>query len=846
MSETLRFDLLANDRASAVFDKVGKAAGDTESRFSKVGKGLATVGKVAATGLAVGVGAGAVALGKMVGEARESERVGKLTESIIKSTGGAAKVSAAQVGALATSISNKTGVDDEAIQSGSNLLLTFKNVRNEVGKGNKIFDEATQAAVDLSAAGFGSIEGSSKMLGKALNDPIAGISALGRAGVTFSEDQKAAIKAMVESGDVLGAQNAILTEVQSQVGGAAAATGTAMDKMKTSMGNLGETIGASLLPLVDKGAEVGAKFIGGLQAAFQSGGLGAALSYVGQQIGAMLPVIRAKLMEWGSAFVEWIGPRIPPMLAKLGELAQSLATWATGTALPWLAQALVRWGKAFVEWIGPMIPPALTALGAAAGRLFDWLLSTGLPRLLSNLRRWGEAFVKWIAPMIPPALAAPGGLLARLVGWILSEGLPKLAGALVRLGVELVQWIGPMIPKAIAALAVLGARLVGWVVSEGIPTLAAKMLTMGVRALEGLKDGAVNGFQAVLSWLGGLGGKIAAGVGSLAMTLFTAGTDLVRGMINGIRAMAGQVMAEARNLAANAVAAIKDKLKIFSPSKVTYQLGEFFGEGMAVGIKNRASVVAKAAGALAAKAADKLRGLKQQAAQIAEGVASAMTGALDVGALGGPLHASTPSASDVERAQIAVARAQERVSNPGEGASALDQQEAALALRDAESQLAAIQAQVAGGNQSVSDQLAQFASQSASFAQSLATAAAAGVNSGLIAQVAALGPMQGAMAAQALAAMDAAQVASANASMAAVEGFGNQLGQTVLTTTSLPDEIAKQQGILDTLKAIDAKLDGGGSITINVTGGADADAVVAAIRRYIKRNGKLRGVAATD
>ena len=77
MSETLRFDLLANDRASGVFDKVGKSASDTESRFSKVSKGLVTVGKIAATGLAAGIGAGAVALGKFVGEARESERVGK-------------------------------------------------------------------------------------------------------------------------------------------------------------------------------------------------------------------------------------------------------------------------------------------------------------------------------------------------------------------------------------------------------------------------------------------------------------------------------------------------------------------------------------------------------------------------------------------------------------------------------------------------------------------------------------------------------------------------------------------------------------------------------------------------
>lgn len=791
MSETLRFDLLANDRASAVFSKVGQSASDTESRFSKVSSGLATVGKVAAIGLAGGIAAGTVALGKMVGEARESERVGKLTESVIKATGGAAKVTAAQVGALATSISNKTGVDDEAIQSGSNLLLTFKNVRNEAGKGNKVFNEATQAAVDLSAAGFGSIEGSSKMLGKALNDPIAGISALGRAGVTFSEDQKSAIKAMVESGDTLGAQNAILAEVQSQVGGAAAATGTATDKMKTSFGNLGEAIGTSFLPLVDKASEVGAKFLGGLTSAFQSGGIGAAVGYIGQQISAALPVIQAKLLEWGKAFIDWIGPMIPPMLAKLGDLVVSLGTWLYGTAYPRILQALVQWGKAFVEWIGPMIPPALSALGAGVGRLFDWLISTGLPRLLSNLRKWGTAFVEWVAPMIPPALAALAGLGARLIGWVLTDALPKLAGALVRLGLELVQWIGPMIPRAVAALAGLGARLVAWVVTDGIPTLAGKMLTMGTRALDSLHDGAVNGFQSLLGWLGGLGAKIISGIGSMGTLLVGVGQDLVRGMINGIKALAGQVAQVARDMAADAIAAIKDKLSIFSPSRVTYQLGEFFAQGMANGIKNRSKVVAEATKALAEKALEKLQGLKAEAAQITNGVADSMRGGLDLGSLGKVNEDGTQS--------------------------------------------------------SVTGQLADFASQSGQFAQALATAAANGLNSDLIAKVANLGPTQGLTAAQALAAMDAAQVASANASLDAVDKYAAQLGQTVLTTTSLPDDIARAQGTLDALLAIREDLKNNPqNISFTINDATDPDAVVAAIRKYIKRNGKLRGVAAKD
>ena len=247
---------------------MGKLQGQVAPAFASVGdEGGKTIGKGITGGLGgIAAGAGkllapigaalaAVEVGKFFGDAiegaRESEKVAKTTEAVIKSTGGAAKVTADQVGELAGSLAAKTGVDDEVIQSGANLLLTFKNVRNEVGEGNNVFDRATKAAVDMSAAGFGSVEGASKTLGKALNDPLKGISALSRAGVTFSEDQKKAIEKMVETGDVLGAQKMIMQEVESQVGGVAEANGLASEKMAVAWGNFQEDIGAKILPVLD-------------------------------------------------------------------------------------------------------------------------------------------------------------------------------------------------------------------------------------------------------------------------------------------------------------------------------------------------------------------------------------------------------------------------------------------------------------------------------------------------------------------------------------------------------------------------------------------------------------------
>lgn len=297
-SLALAFDILARDKsATSTFNKVG----DSAEKAGKKGMGFGTAIKGA-----MGVAAGAIAaagIGRLItdaiGEAREAQKVGALTAQVIKTTGGAAKISAKQVGDLAEAISNKSGVDDEAVQTGANLLLTFKNVRNEAGKGSDVFNRATQAAVDLSAAGFGSVDGAAKMLGKALNDPLKGISALGRAGVTFTAGQKKQIEAMVKAGDVLGAQKIIMGEVESQVGGAAAASATAGEKMAVAWGNFKEQIGEKLLPILDRFATW-----------FVSQGLPALERFGGW--------LQEKVMPPLSRFGEWFTTKGLPAVQKFG------------------------------------------------------------------------------------------------------------------------------------------------------------------------------------------------------------------------------------------------------------------------------------------------------------------------------------------------------------------------------------------------------------------------------------------------------------------------------------------------------------------------------------------------
>ena len=141
-----------------------------------------------------------------------------------------------------------TAVDAEVIKLTQAKLATFKNLAATVDTAGGAFDRATVAALDMAAAGFGTAEGNAVQLGKALEDPIKGINALTKSGITFTEEEKKKIETMVKSGDILSAQTMILEAIEKQVGGTAEATATGSAKMALALGNVSEAIGAALLP----------------------------------------------------------------------------------------------------------------------------------------------------------------------------------------------------------------------------------------------------------------------------------------------------------------------------------------------------------------------------------------------------------------------------------------------------------------------------------------------------------------------------------------------------------------------------------------------------------------------
>jgi hypothetical protein len=235
--------------------RLNKANKEAESGLKKLGDGFKKFGKAAAVGAAA-AGVAAVAVGKKLFDAAEAAgtanaRIETIAESM-DLFGDEAGVVSGRLVKLAEDQAKLTGVSRGTIKETSALLLTFGEVAKSADEVGGVFDRAQEAALDLAAAGFGSATGNAQQLGKALNDPIRGLTALTRSGVTFTDEERERIKVLQESNRLGEAQELVLEAIEKQVGGTAAATANASDRIRESFGVLVDQVALALAPTFEK------------------------------------------------------------------------------------------------------------------------------------------------------------------------------------------------------------------------------------------------------------------------------------------------------------------------------------------------------------------------------------------------------------------------------------------------------------------------------------------------------------------------------------------------------------------------------------------------------------------
>ena len=239
--KTLSVKLSLNDK------QFQSALRKSTNRMKKFGKSMQRTGQTLTRSLTLPI----IALGAVSVKAfdEQAQAIAQV-EAGLESTGEAAGFTSEQLQKMASDLQTKTLFgDEEILKNATAQLLTFTNIAGEQ------FARTQIAALNLATRLDGDLKSASIQLGKALNDPIANLSALSRSGIQFSEEQKKVIKELAETNRLAEAQTIILNELETQYGGAAEAAAEAgaggFKQLQNALMDVSEEFGAIIIEGID-------------------------------------------------------------------------------------------------------------------------------------------------------------------------------------------------------------------------------------------------------------------------------------------------------------------------------------------------------------------------------------------------------------------------------------------------------------------------------------------------------------------------------------------------------------------------------------------------------------------
>ncbi len=491
------------------------------------GGGSAAVAGIGGAGMVVGAAAIAsvYAAGRAAtfaaGEYTEAARTMAATNAVLRSTGRVANVTASDVDRLADSISRAAGVDDELVAQGANMLLTFTQVRNEAGRGNKVFDRTARAAVDMSAAFKAAgksmeISDASIQLGKALNDPVKGYTRLQRIGVTFSRSQVKQIEAFDKVGNRLGAQKVILREIEKEFGGAARATAQPIDHLRVSIGNLGEALGGLAAPVVNKGITAVTNFLNQVTSGKGKGGQLART--LGQTARDIAGVASGRTeVRGGVAFDDKDGDGLKT--ARSATTAEKVAQRARDIAKQ-VAQSAREAGRQLIDAFRPALPffqnvllPLLVGIGKGV-----MMSVVAAFKVLVPVIKGVATVLGWLGQKAKPLKGVFEGI-GTVIGFVISGPILKALGAIPKLGIVFkllavpIKALGALLRPVFALVGKLGPAfsLAGRVIG--------KVAGVAGRALRTWVGAHINAAKAVVGAVAPVAGRVGSAIGRVASAI---------------------------------------------------------------------------------------------------------------------------------------------------------------------------------------------------------------------------------------------------------------------------------------------------------------------------------------
>ena len=221
---------------------IKRMVGSTKKAKSSFG-GL----KTAAVALFAVLGSRAILRRIITAVSEQEESIAQLRAGL-ESTNSVSGQTVKSIRDVAAEMQRTTRFSNEAVEGIAGIGLSFTNISGDV------FPRFLRVSADVATRMGTGLRDTAVQLAKALNDPIANLGALSRAGIQFSKEQKETIKTLVESNKTMEAQNLILNELERQYRGSAAAAkdtlGGSVEGLKNNMDDLTKAIGQALAPML--------------------------------------------------------------------------------------------------------------------------------------------------------------------------------------------------------------------------------------------------------------------------------------------------------------------------------------------------------------------------------------------------------------------------------------------------------------------------------------------------------------------------------------------------------------------------------------------------------------------
>lgn len=403
----LRADLSASVAAfEADLGQAAKAVEAFGKRASAISQSLTDVG----ARMSLAITAPFIALSfRATQGAKDAANASGQVQAALDSMGGASGKTLEELQALSLELRGLSTFDDDDIMTKSTAnLLTFGNVAGQV------FDRASKAILDVSARLGNDLQASTMLVGKALNDPIRGLTQLRRVGIQFTAAQEDTVKKMVETNRLAEAQGVLLGELERQFGGAAAAQRQAdvwanlRDVWRDVEGVLERIVTTVLPPMIGVLERLGTAFVG-LSEPMQNMIVGAVA--VAAALGPLLVGLGLAMQALAGLAPLWAA--FSGAVAKAG-LAAGITD--AGVAM----RALTTFLGPFAKIIAVVIASAWAFRGAFS-EAFGYLVTQFQTQVWPALQRMGQAFGELFSAIDDLLTSGPIGELVRFIGWAVAE-----------------------------------------------------------------------------------------------------------------------------------------------------------------------------------------------------------------------------------------------------------------------------------------------------------------------------------------------------------------------------------------------------------------------------------------